>query len=219
MFSELNIPDAEASVINNIGGILFQLGQYRDALVYFEDALSIDKSLKREHEQASDLTNIGHSYQKLKEYDKAESYYKSALILAEKTNSLSIKMSIYNNLTLLYEAKGIPQALSSYRNYVILKDSMFTSEATGNFQSTRQNSDKREVKQQIKLKNAELQKSLIENKKQKLVIYFFIGGLLLLLLLIIQVYTSLQRKRNMKNYYLLKKPKQKNCYLTLYPRK
>jgi CHAT domain-containing protein/Tfp pilus assembly protein PilF len=60
-------------IINNLGAILYQKGEYTNALDYLLETLSIKKK-RNETNVSSTLVNIGNCYKKMGEYEKADLY-------------------------------------------------------------------------------------------------------------------------------------------------
>ena len=73
-------PDTAMSY-NNIGNVYYNLGDYNEALEYFNKALEIKKEVLGEKHAniASSYLNIGNLYYKLGDYKKALKYHNKAL--------------------------------------------------------------------------------------------------------------------------------------------
>ena len=63
--------NAEATILNNIGGIYDQLYQNEKALEYFVEALTLYQTVGDKHSEANTIGNIGRTYLILKKYQPA----------------------------------------------------------------------------------------------------------------------------------------------------
>ena len=66
-----------------MGVVYFELGRYQDALEYFMRSLEILETSDDRHTYALTLTNVGRTYHRLDENDKALKYQHDSLNLME----------------------------------------------------------------------------------------------------------------------------------------
>lgn len=81
--------DMEADTLGNIGGVHLLLGQYREALRYYEQALSIDERLKEKPKITVDLGNLALCHLGLGQMPQAFSRFDRALALAREAGLMS----------------------------------------------------------------------------------------------------------------------------------
>jgi tetratricopeptide (TPR) repeat protein len=74
---------AEGYILNSIGNIYYEMGDYQTAWKYYQESLEIRKELGDKRGEAWVLHNIGRVYQSLENYKEAKKCYEEALSLAE----------------------------------------------------------------------------------------------------------------------------------------
>ena len=77
-------------------------GKYNSAIEYFEEALKIDRSLRKIQEIPKRLNNIGLTYNLQKQYDKALGIFKEALEMASEQKNQELIATIYSNMGSVY---------------------------------------------------------------------------------------------------------------------
>ena len=90
------------------GIILWEKGEYKDCIPYFQKAIGLYENLHIKAQNYLDaFVAIGFSYGRLGDYDNAERYYRKALLksVAAKTNE-DFRPNVYKNLGNLYMEKG-----------------------------------------------------------------------------------------------------------------
>ena len=106
----------EATILNNIGLIYRQKGEYKKALEYYQQALAIEKELVNKAQQAIVLNNMGVAYEKLSQYDQAVDSYSESLAIASAIENKSLVVANLNNLGLVYDNLGhYTQAINYYQ--------------------------------------------------------------------------------------------------------
>ena len=95
-----------AQCLTNLGWAYAKLGSYKDALLYYEQALSITEHLDKKSIQATVLNNMGYAYQSLKKLDLALRSYQSALALAHDMQNLEGKAYILSNIGSILATQG-----------------------------------------------------------------------------------------------------------------
>lgn len=116
--SELNNAVAIAEASNNLGFLYRQIGDQKQSLIYFQRALGMYNVLTQTStssvERVIALTNTGVTYSKIRDYNKANTYYIQALDLAQKSSLPIQTANIYNHLAANYFIAGnTPNALTS----------------------------------------------------------------------------------------------------------
>ncbi|MDM8516979.1 CHAT domain-containing protein [Desulfobacterales bacterium HSG16] len=82
-----NREDEVATTLNNIGQVQREAGQYKEALNYFKQAYEIDKKMKSRWAIAHDLRNMGQTYLKMRQADKALPLLTQAVAKAHETGN------------------------------------------------------------------------------------------------------------------------------------
>jgi tetratricopeptide (TPR) repeat protein len=109
-------------IYNQIGIILYSMGNSNDALLYYSRSLSLAKDLGNTAAQATLLNNIAGIYKNKGELDKALSYYEESLSL--ETNEKD-KATTYNNIATIYGKKGGYQKAIEYYQKAIEIDEKY----------------------------------------------------------------------------------------------
>jgi signal transduction histidine kinase len=92
---------------NNIGLVLRNLEQNREALQYFSIALKGIEESNSKSREATIWNNIGISHRGLKQYDEAKLAYEKALSIAGEREELQVMAHSLNNLGNLYRDLGL----------------------------------------------------------------------------------------------------------------
>jgi tetratricopeptide (TPR) repeat protein len=131
-----------ASDLSNIGVAYIALGDYEKALNYLERTLAIYKSTDDKNGTSMSLGEIGEIYRNAPasfllqhhinvedRFKVAAKYQQDALVLAKEISALDRQAEVLQSLTDIYEASGdAVKALSSYKAYQVLKDSIMDDE-------------------------------------------------------------------------------------------
>ncbi|HRN42564.1 MAG TPA: tetratricopeptide repeat protein, partial [Vicingus sp.] len=100
---------------NNIGIANANMGNYSNALYYYQKNVELSKTMKEETRSAVTYTNIGLMYYNLYEDDKALAYYSKAKTLYEKHNHQEGLSGIALNIGAVYHEQGeLSKALDNY---------------------------------------------------------------------------------------------------------
>lgn len=113
----------EVMCLNNLGMYYWKSGQFKEALTYFFDALSLqtEKYPEKDLGRSAYESNIGLIYQELKQYEKAIEYHNKALATREKYNLLSEQSISYANLGICYKSLGdYDLAINTYKKGIAL---------------------------------------------------------------------------------------------------
>ena len=117
----------QARYYHQLGLIKYQQGDYKEALRYYERAISINKKILSPTDSmlATSYNNIGLVYKNMGEYSQALSYSNKCLAIQEKTlpaNHPSLATS-YNNIGVVYSNMGeYSQALSYYNKCLSIQE-------------------------------------------------------------------------------------------------
>lgn len=191
--------------LNNMSISLRNLGRNDEALQYIFTALRIKREIKDIRYYAPTFVEIGGTYIELGDYNAAERYLDSALFYSTQIGLRDRTLNVYSTYVDLFEAKGDnKKALSYYRKYTALKDSIYE----GDFNSkiaeytTLYDLEQHKSENELLKKDNEIQRlSIGRNKMLRKVLY---AAIILSVLGMVYYYFSNQKKKK-ANAILLKK--------------
>ena len=116
-----------AAYYHQLGLIKDQQGDYKEALAYYERAISIEEKILSPTDSllATSYNNIGLVYKNMGEYSQALSYYNKCLAIYEKTLPANhpLLATSYNNIGGVYDNMGeYSQALSYYNKSLGIRE-------------------------------------------------------------------------------------------------
>jgi adenylate cyclase len=217
---EMNDKPAIASSLNNIGTNYLLLHKYDRALVYYTEAYRMNEEINNQYDMVVNLQAMGRCYAGLKDYTKALEYLRQSIELSDRNNMKDQLMLNYEAYSKVYEnIQNYKDALKYYKLFKEVNDTIFSenNQKAITEMQTKYETEKKE--QQIKLKNAEITKKDLENKKQRIIIYAVFGGLILVVVVIIQTFLSLQRKKRDNKIIAEEKAKSEALLLNTLPEK
>lgn len=121
---------ASSNTYSNIARIFYEMGVYKRALNYYQNALTInEKVLGLEHpDTATSYNNIAGVYKNMGDYDTALEFYQKALAITEKVLGLehpSTAITYYNISVVYLESKNYTIALTYLQKaYSIFKEKL-----------------------------------------------------------------------------------------------
>ncbi|MGC9187660.1 MAG: tetratricopeptide repeat protein, partial [Fervidicoccaceae archaeon] len=109
---------SDLNLIYNFEGTVYgNLGDYNNALLYANRALSLDIELGDKDIESTNLSNIAYIYQNLGDLDKALEYYKKSLAISNEKD----KAAIYNNIGSIYYYKNeYDQAIDYFKKAIAI---------------------------------------------------------------------------------------------------
>lgn len=112
--------EQETDAIMEMGTISLYQGDYRAASTHYFDALKFYENSGDTAKYISVCNNLGATFDRLKEFDKALVYYFKAQELLNKQpesdHKKKVSPTLYNNIANIYQSKGdIPSALQYYK--------------------------------------------------------------------------------------------------------
>ncbi|MCL1466832.1 CHAT domain-containing protein [Argonema galeatum] len=109
-------PRRKVKTLNDMGMVCQKIGQYEQALGYYQRALEIAQESEDRTSVAETFNNIGVFYQKLGQYQQALEFYQQALTLQLEIGDRNGEASTLNNIGVAYESIGdYQQTLEYYR--------------------------------------------------------------------------------------------------------
>jgi tetratricopeptide (TPR) repeat protein len=212
IFEELGNKYGVASLLSNIGIVHQYKYEYIEALENYKEAINIYEELGSRTGIANNLGNIGELFSSLSQdsvmrkikktnylislnkqdnLSKSISNYTQAINILEEVGDLYTRYRFILGLSKSYQLKGdYAKSLELYKEYVILKDSVFTEKSQSqiaNIEAIRQN----EIKdKEIEIKDLEISQSQNEQ-------YAVIGGAIGVAFIAIIVFRQRQRSEKL----------------------
>jgi len=205
LYEECGNHSGAAHVYNNMAIIYFMEGNTDESLIYFRKAMEMRLNSKDMINYSQSLMNMGIYYQMMERYDSAIYYTDSSVSVAIDYHALLEQKDSYLVLSECYESKGdFKRALSSYQNFVLIKDSVMDENGLKNIQEMETKYQTKEQQKELELKDLKItqeaeEKQYAESRKkfQFLIIGIAGAGMLLILVLIGKGYIA-KRKSNIK---------------------
>ncbi len=186
---ELNSQRGMALALNNIGGIFYHQEKYQSSLANYQQALEISRELEEAQYVAEGLIDIGYLYLSLKDLAECQLVLVEGLELARKIGNKKIELQGLYALSLYYEARqDYIAALSSFKRYEELKDSMFNLQKAEQIHDIQTRYETEKKDQENALLNSVIQRQNIE--KAALIL-----GAVLLLIFAVHFYRTTQHKK------------------------
>jgi signal transduction histidine kinase/ActR/RegA family two-component response regulator len=118
-------------VLNNIGNVHRNLGDLDKALDYYSQALKISQEIGDQNQIAITLKNIGIANKELMKYSEAIRCLNESKTLAESIHFLKVQREALEQLSLTYTLLAdYKKALEYYKEFSLLKDSLFDEETS-----------------------------------------------------------------------------------------
>lgn len=204
--SEENLT-GKATALNNIGLIQHDLGNQEKALENLMNSITISKDLKDQYAIANTSNNIAKVYITEGKFILAREFLNQALVVAAKIQSLPVQEETHYLLAQLMEKQGrASEALTHYKNYIEVHDSIYKQRMNQNIAETQVKFETEAIEQENEIlrKDNEIQKLAIQ--KQKVIKNVFIGFTALVLALLALIYSRFSLKKETTS--LLKKKNQ-----------
>ncbi|MFX0023235.1 MAG: tetratricopeptide repeat protein [Candidatus Hermodarchaeota archaeon] len=90
-------------VLNNIAWIYYKMGNYSEAIEYFEEATKIAHELGKKSQELIYLSNLGEIYERIRNFPLAIQKYEEAMKIAEDSGNSMEKLRIMNSVIEIYE--------------------------------------------------------------------------------------------------------------------
>jgi len=114
MYEKIGNRNAIKNTYSNIGMVYIDMGDYTNALSYFEKCLSECRNSNKKPEIASALINIANTLSQTRNYDKAIKTLEEATSIASELNDIKLLRNIYSQLAEDYEKMGNTKKSSEY---------------------------------------------------------------------------------------------------------
>ncbi|MBN3036198.1 MAG: tetratricopeptide repeat protein, partial [Bacteroidales bacterium] len=121
--------DNPAGIINNIGNVYREMGEFEKAISYYFWSLEVSEKVGDKNQIAVTFKNIGIAYEKSGRLDQAASYLERSMRIAKDIRLFRVLSEVYQHLSSLYAARDdYRRALDYYRYYTSLNDSLMDEE-------------------------------------------------------------------------------------------
>ncbi len=191
-------PNHYGLLLENLACSNFLLGNTKDALLKYHEAVDINKSISNFHNLATNYINISNYHSFFKNHSKAKNYSKLALKYAKKSHNNRHWLIALENLGDLTQGEESKKYL---QQYIKLNDRLIEKERkiTNNFAKIKFENDKREKENTLlKLENEKKKNELNQQKQQNLVIGIFAATCLFALIIGFLIF-SFRRKKILLN--------------------
>ncbi|MFH1051229.1 MAG: tetratricopeptide repeat-containing sensor histidine kinase [bacterium] len=122
---KLSFLKGKAILLNNMGLVYKNLGDYKKALDYCKNSIEIKEEIGDDNNLFYPLTSIAEILLKLEIYDESLKYLSRALDIAEKSNNLMLKKEAHFLIYEVYATTGnFKYALDHHKHYMAIKDSL-----------------------------------------------------------------------------------------------
>ena len=181
--------------LNNLGQNFLKRGMYDSALVYFNRSQDLGAGIDNDYDKAHLLNNTAAAYLGKGESVNAEKYYLQAAGIGNRINArLRLKES-YLGLSRVYDAMGdYGKSLEFYKNYELLKDSIFNQENLRKIHEIEADYKIRKKESEINLTKKESEIQGLRQSQTRLIAYLLISCLFLFGTLIFVLYKRNQFK-------------------------
>ncbi|UII32855.1 sensor histidine kinase [Fulvivirga ulvae] len=188
----------------NLSQMLVEEERYKEAVPLLKKTLQLLEKLNLHSDMAIVYNDLGLSNMNLGNLNVAIQYFDKALKIIDIDNPPYFTGEVYKNLSQLYRMKGdYKKALLYYEQYVAYEESVnslekekYQEELEQEYETALKETRIALLEREKSLKEAELQKSELQEKRQRLVKNVFIAGFLLVLLtLIILRYFYVQKMK------------------------
>ena len=126
---QLKATTIEANSLSSLSNCLAKTGKIKEAVIALEKSLVLVETNNLDFIKMSVYLNAGLIYRLKKDFSKAEIYAKKGVEIAKKINHLVSERAAHLTLFEVYEDQHkYKEALASYKNYTILKDSIENTE-------------------------------------------------------------------------------------------
>jgi len=188
IYEELNDSSAIAGTTNNIGTIYTYKKDFEKSIVYYKKAYRIMALIGNEANAAVFALNIANSYMSTNQIDSAMSYIRIGNEMAKLQNSIMLDMRVANTFAQLYEkTKDYDKAISFYKEFYVLNDSLFSLEKQNQIIALQQKYEAEKQKTTIELLTKEKEINQIKLLKQSILIYSVVFVIVLVLVILFLV--------------------------------
>ena len=215
IYKEIGDKNGIARICSNIGKVYVKKKNYSKGLEYYKKALKFNEETGYKRGIIIALLNIGDLFNRTRQYNKALIYEFRALNMALETGELNSQKIAYDYITDSYKGLGnYKKALLYKEKWIEVHDSIFNAKKANAIADIEARYENEKHNQQIKLQQAELEKSKAEisrleaeKKRKETERNLFIVAFLFMIFLTATIFYFYRQKK--KYYALLIKQKHK----------
>ena len=185
---------------NSLAKIYYAKKEYEKAIQYYKQSESYSLQSNNLFNLIPTYNSLAIVYKELKKYNEAKNYSSKSIDISKQIGALEREMFCHETMSdILFAMGDYKNAYESFKNYSIIKDSIFTSDKNDAIAEMQAKFDVE--KNQQKVKEIELQKKIDDeaNTKQRLVLI-----VLIIVILISLVFTMILFRNKQKVNHLLK---------------
>ena len=157
IYDSLNIKIGVAVIKDNIGSLFIKKKQYNDALLYNTAALRIFEEIGSKPRMCASLQSVGLAYSRLNQTDLAIKNLNRSLDIALSIKQKETQKDVYDALADVYvQTKQFDKALSYYKLFVQIKDSLLNSKSIGKIETIQADYDAQKKEKQMAEVNQKL---------------------------------------------------------------
>lgn len=216
MYESLQDKQNIAISLSNIGLVYEETQDYQKALDYYLRALIIFEEIDFKPTLVYIFYNLGSIYMNIEEYNKSVEYFTKGLNLSKEISMKDYISYNYEALSGLYEQLGNYQkALSYYKEYTLIKDSLFNEEKHKQIQEleTKFQTARQEKEIAFLKLSQELQETNLKAKESQNLVLIFSSLITLIIATSLFVLVRTQRKTNIKFKNEIEERKSAECQI------
>jgi len=186
---EIHFKKGMAYTLSNIGGVHMMQKSFTEALFAHKKALNIFRDLNSRAYVANEFFNIGAVQLELNELDSAKYYITEGLEIVQDIGNKEIELEGLRLLYNYYEETGdIKQTLEAYRQYNVLKDTLFNIEKAKQIAQIESRYEIEKREQENEILNQKIQRKNLENTA-------LLAGIVLVMLFAVYFYYTMRQKK------------------------
>lgn len=177
--NEINNPLSQSRAYSNLGAVYMSQNDYDEAEFYFHRALDINELINNKTQNLVSLNNLAELYRRQHKLDKAEKTIQKTLQLYTEDHDFEEKLISYETASnIASDKKDYQTALTYYKQYITLSDSLYT---LTNIQKTQLALTQSELAIEKVKEEKELEAQKVANQKLNIRLYF--GGITIFIII------------------------------------
>ena len=185
----------EGVIRRNLGRAYIKLGQPNEGIDFLEEAVELHRNADSPIELFSSLTSMGEAYNEIKKPKEGLPYFNEAIELLESKRPTANGAIVYEGRSKTWELiNEYNYALSDYKEFKTLNDSIFDTKKTNQIEELRTIYDTEKKEQQIALQEKEI--TVLEQKQEISKLQKLLMGIGLVMALIVFYALRQKMKRN-----------------------
>ena len=194
IYQEINYEPGFAPAYNSLAKIYYAKKEYAKAISYYKLAEQYSLKSNNKYHLITNYNSLAMCYKELKEYEIAKTYSEKSIIISKEVGSVERELFCHETMAdILFSMGDYKSAYASFQNYASLKDTLFNQDKNDAIAEMQAKFDVE--KNQQKVKEIELQKTIDDetNTKQRLLFIVVIVVILISLVFTILLYKNKQK--------------------------